>query len=136
MKDFAVISVAVCTQLIQKRFYNRETIPCISTMSWNTSTLSWLAEILTLWKVLIIWVAWKLRGIWYTSAIFHNSARQLIVYHDSSFVNASLKLYFTLLHIIYVHKYVRLLLHNQNTCRKCKDSLGIVRNRAIKYELK
>ena len=27
------------------------------------------------------------------------------------------------------------LLHNQKTCRKCKDSFGIVGNRAIKYVL-
>ena len=29
----------------------------------------------------------------------------------------------------------RTLLHNQKTCRKCKESFGIMRNRAIKYDL-
>jgi hypothetical protein len=45
--------------LSQKIFYNRETIPFISNspLAKNPSTLSWLAKILELTKLLIIWVA-------------------------------------------------------------------------------
>ena len=33
------------------------------------------------------------------------------------------------------HNFKIALLNNQKTCRKCKDSFGIVRNSAIKYVL-
>ena len=50
----------------QKRFYNREAIR--SSISWNTSSLSWLAKRIELRKGLIIWG----KGVWRTFVEFQN----------------------------------------------------------------
>ena len=82
--SFLETAKRIISLLFQKRFYKRETIPCIRISPYSLSILSWLVYLHELRKGLIIWVEYKgsLRN---TFTVFYNSTLQFFLYYKISF---------------------------------------------------